>query len=100
MNRSSFERCKNSLTENGMYLLASFKTPQLWQMLTSPKRGKRVVCALSSETSADLEHIKELVEAGKIKTIVDKRFPLERTADAHRYMEAGLRTGNVVITIT
>ncbi|MEW5939465.1 MAG: NAD(P)-dependent alcohol dehydrogenase, partial [Chloroflexota bacterium] len=99
MNRGSFERCKNSLTERGIYLLASFKTPQLWQMLVSPRDGKRVVCALSAETTADLEHVKELVEAGAIKTIVDKRFPLERTADAHRYMESGQRAGNVAITI-
>jgi len=100
LGKSSFSRCKSSLTGNGIYLLASFKTPQLWQMLkTSVRRGKKVVCALSAETPADLLHIKELVEAGKIKTIVDKRFPLEKTADAHRYMEAGQRAGSVVIII-
>jgi NADPH:quinone reductase-like Zn-dependent oxidoreductase len=100
LRKSSFARCKNSLAENGIYLLASFKTPQLWQMLTtSMKRGKKVICALSSETPADLLHIKELVEAGKIKTVVDKCFPLEQTADAHRYMESGERTGSVVIVL-
>lgn len=100
LGKSSFSGCKHSLNENGIYLLASFKTPQLWQMWTTSMRsGKKVICALSSETPADLLHIKKLVEDGKIKTIIDKRFPLEQTAEAHRYLESGKRTGHVAIII-
>jgi NADPH:quinone reductase-like Zn-dependent oxidoreductase len=51
------------------------------------------------ENPADLLHIKELVEDGKIRTIVDKQFPLVQTADAHRYIEAGKMVGSVVISI-
>ncbi|RPI93747.1 MAG: NAD(P)-dependent alcohol dehydrogenase [Chloroflexi bacterium] len=100
MGRSSFSRCKGSLTPNGRYLLASFKTTHLFQMLwTSLTGGRKVVCALSSERPQDLVFIRELVEAGKIKSIVDRRYPLEQAAEAHRYFESGDKKGKVILTV-
>ncbi len=98
--KSSYSRCRRILKPRGRLVYVSFKTRQLLQMLrTSVVGGRKVVCALVSEKQEDLVFARELMEAGKIRTIVDRAFPLEKAADAHRYAESGAKKGPVVLTV-
>ncbi len=92
LGRSSISRCKSSLKPKGIHLFASFKMKQLLQMLwTSKSGGKKVICAFGPGSVDDINSIREMIEAGQIKPVVDRCYPLEQIAEAHSYVEQGLK---------
>jgi NADPH:quinone reductase-like Zn-dependent oxidoreductase len=98
--KSSFRGCMRCLREDGVYLLGN---PSLAARLRAGRAsragGKKVIIGSGAYRREDLAYLSGLIEEGKIRTVIDRRYPLEQTAEAHRYVDTGQKAGNVVITI-
>ncbi|MFE5812727.1 NAD(P)-dependent alcohol dehydrogenase [Streptomyces sp. NPDC056479] len=100
--KSTFGRCRRLLKPGGVYL--SSELGPGWQNVILPLvtplfRGRRVRFPLPQQNQQVVRQIRDLIEAGEFKPVVDRRYPLERIVDAYQYVETGHKIGNVVITV-
>jgi NADPH:quinone reductase-like Zn-dependent oxidoreductase len=93
--KTSFSKCKNSLAPKGAFITVDF--PLITALWSSIAGSKRIVFGIANNIE-DLVFLRELIEDGRIKSVIDRRYPLEQTAEAHTYVEKGHKKGNVVIT--
>ena len=99
--KSPFSGSIRSLNKDGYYLRAVHMSPApvikgIWASITS---NKKVIGGIASEHQEDLLFLKDLLEKGIIKPVIDKSYPMEQIAEAHRHVDRGHKKGNVVVTI-
>ncbi len=97
--KSSFSGSLRSLKENGRYYLGNPGVSQRLSARLTSTGNKKVMQGTGSQRADDLVFLKELIEAGKLKPVIDRRYALEQMVEAHRYVDQGHKKGNIVVNV-
>lgn len=98
--KCTYSGCISALAPQGRYLMANPRiSDMLKSVLTTKLTPKTVIFVFAGEKEKELVVLKEMIEEGKIKSVVDKIFPMDQAADAHRRVETEQRLGTIVITM-
>ncbi len=98
--KQSFRRCRRSLSPGGTYIATDGLLNAVLALVSSRAGGRRVVFPIPRQTKENVRFVAELIEGGRYRAVIDRRYPMEQVIDATRYVETEQKAGNVILAVT